>query len=303
MNMGEKIYQLRVKRNLSQDDFAEALGVSRQSVSKWENDLSVPELDKLVKISDFFGITLDELIRGEMTPKDAPAPDTARQNAPDAELQEASVGKQAKWTKYQITGVIFLCLGAWLCLWLLFSGGGLYAGLMFPMPFFLCGVVFLKARSHRALWCAWAWYVPVHVYLAFATGITWSIIFQTFIFRPEWNYTRLVTGWAEVLVYILLLIPTVLTIRKRDVSLAGRNRWYSVGLWLFVLAEPLLETALFRVFSDNGSGLLYPRYQYPFRFLSACLSGLHAVALAAALGLTLAAWSCRRKERLKTAQK
>ena len=48
MTLGQRIYQLRTKMHLSQGDLADKLEVSRQSVSKWETDASVPELDKLV---------------------------------------------------------------------------------------------------------------------------------------------------------------------------------------------------------------------------------------------------------------
>ena len=65
MTLGEKICRLRKARGLSQGDLADALGVSRQSVSKWETDSSVPDLDKLVALSRRFGVTLDELVCGE----------------------------------------------------------------------------------------------------------------------------------------------------------------------------------------------------------------------------------------------
>lgn len=64
MNLGESIYRLRTAKNMSQGDLADALDVSRQSVSKWENNMAVPDLDKLVKLSELFGITLDELVTG-----------------------------------------------------------------------------------------------------------------------------------------------------------------------------------------------------------------------------------------------
>ncbi len=51
MTLGEKIYKLRTKRGMSQEALGEALGVSRQSVSKWETDQSIPELDKTVSFS------------------------------------------------------------------------------------------------------------------------------------------------------------------------------------------------------------------------------------------------------------
>ena len=63
MTLGEKIYRLRTEQGLSQETFGEKLGVSRQSVSKWETDQSVPELDKIVAISDFFGVSTDQLLK------------------------------------------------------------------------------------------------------------------------------------------------------------------------------------------------------------------------------------------------
>ena len=63
MTLGEKIYSLRVKNGLSQEAFGEKLGVSRQSVSKWETDQSVPELDKIVMISELFAVTTDYLLK------------------------------------------------------------------------------------------------------------------------------------------------------------------------------------------------------------------------------------------------
>ena len=73
MTLGERLIQLRAKAGLNQDTLAEQLGVSRQSVSKWENDASVPDLEKLVKLSAVFGVSLDELVKGEVPDSAAPA--------------------------------------------------------------------------------------------------------------------------------------------------------------------------------------------------------------------------------------
>ena len=62
MRLGERIYRLRTEKGMSQGDLAEALSVSRQSVSKWETDGATPDLDKLIKLSQLFGVTLDELV-------------------------------------------------------------------------------------------------------------------------------------------------------------------------------------------------------------------------------------------------
>ena len=65
MSLGTNISRLRAEKHLSQGDLAEALDVSRQSVSKWETDSSVPDLDKLVRLSKLFGVTLDDLVSGK----------------------------------------------------------------------------------------------------------------------------------------------------------------------------------------------------------------------------------------------
>ncbi len=66
MTLGEKIYRLRTEQGMSQESFGDTLGVSRQSVSKWETDQSVPELDKIVAISEMFGVSTDYLLKETM---------------------------------------------------------------------------------------------------------------------------------------------------------------------------------------------------------------------------------------------
>lgn len=70
------IARLRRSRGLSQEQLAEALGVSRQAVSKWETGQATPELDKLRAMSAFFGVTLDQLT-GD-APPEAPPPGGGR---------------------------------------------------------------------------------------------------------------------------------------------------------------------------------------------------------------------------------
>ena len=61
--LSEKIYTLRRKSGLSQEQLAEIIGVSRQAISKWEGGLSVPESEKLIAISEYFNVTLDYLLK------------------------------------------------------------------------------------------------------------------------------------------------------------------------------------------------------------------------------------------------
>lgn len=76
MTLAEKILSLRTARGMSQDDLAEKLEISRQSVSKWETGQSIPDLDKIIRLADLFGVSVDELVReGERPqPPEPPQP-------------------------------------------------------------------------------------------------------------------------------------------------------------------------------------------------------------------------------------
>lgn len=65
MTIGTKIQTLRKQHGLSQEQLAETLGVSRQAVSKWEAEQSVPDIDKIILICDYFGVTTDYILRNE----------------------------------------------------------------------------------------------------------------------------------------------------------------------------------------------------------------------------------------------
>ena len=63
MALPEKLYTLRKKSGLSQEQLAEALNVSRQAISKWEGGSATPESDKLLALSNYFGVSLDYLLK------------------------------------------------------------------------------------------------------------------------------------------------------------------------------------------------------------------------------------------------
>ena len=78
----EKLLELRRREGLSQEQLADRLGVTRQSVSKWESGAAAPELSKLVALSDLFGVSVDYLVKDRLEeperPAEPPAPSTAR---------------------------------------------------------------------------------------------------------------------------------------------------------------------------------------------------------------------------------
>ena len=116
MSLGTNISRLRAEHHLSQGDLAEALAVSRQSVSKWETDSSVPDLDKLVKLSQVFDVTLDEMVMGA-------------EPQPKAETPPQQVVVSHRMPGRKIAGILLFCM-AFLTFLVLTALGGLLEGLM-----------------------------------------------------------------------------------------------------------------------------------------------------------------------------
>ena len=111
MNLGETICRLRTQAGLSQSDLADALEVSRQSVSKWETNASVPDLDKLIRMSEFFRVSLDELVKGSGEPETPPAepcPAAAPESVTAPELAEPAPRR----TRARSVGIGLLCAAA-----------------------------------------------------------------------------------------------------------------------------------------------------------------------------------------------
>lgn len=113
MTLGEKLQLLRKSRGLSQEQLAEVLEVSRQAVSKWENNDSEPDLDKLRAICTYFGVTTDYLIWED--PENAPQGSDPTQKADDhaarREATRAFVRENGHWLGYalSIVGAVQLC--------------------------------------------------------------------------------------------------------------------------------------------------------------------------------------------------
>lgn len=225
MTLGEKIYTLRTEKGMSQTDLAEALDVSRQSISKWETDASTPELDKLVKLSEIFGVSLDELVLGK------------EENRMQPELQ-AKPQLQSPSPVRRTTGTVLLCFGAmvWLLITLL---GDFFSGLVFCAPFVLCGLVLLFKRRFPGLWCGWAVYLCVDVYLQYATGINHSYAFvpQVYAYTAPIHW---IVAWALVAAFGSLSVATVLCYRKDPMKNSGRNLFYTIGLWVLFLLSYFL---------------------------------------------------------------
>ena len=236
MTLGENIARLRIQKDWSQGDLADALDISRQSVSKWETDASIPELDKLLKLSELFGVTLDELVRGE----DAPKAETA---APAAQAVPASFTPQTsseQEKRHTIVGTILMCIGAVLLLTCLILAGDLLAGLIYGSPFFLCGIICFTVKYRTGLWCGWAAYLCIDLYLRFATGLSWTTAFMTHLWTAQMNYARLAISWVQLLGMLVMIVCTVRSYRTLRLPATKKEGTWLIAGWLAALAFSLM---------------------------------------------------------------
>ena len=205
MTLGEKIYKLRTERNLSQGDLSEILEVSRQSVSKWENGAATPDLDKIIKLSEIFGITIDELVKNE----EVSAP--SEQKTP-----EIIIKKESSFPPRKIIGTVLLSLSLIVTVVLLAAGGGI-SGLVLSSPLILCGIICFIFKKNIGLWCAWAVFFCVDMYMRLATGTTSAPVlnFQALLFMIRGGeFLRLLLAAAQLAVILSLILATVFRFRK-----------------------------------------------------------------------------------------
>lgn len=202
MTLAEKIAALRGERNLSQGDLAEALDVSRQSVSKWETGQSVPELDKIIRLADLFGVTVDELVRDG----DAPRPETPPEIRPETKIVYVERPRRCL-TPVQILGGICALAGLLLCVIgdaeLTILGLALIGG---SLPLLL-------ARKHPLLICGWLLWAVGYVFLCnpALTGVHWQPFTAVWGFCPlrGTGYLFMPVIWLLWAGYVLLSALTV----------------------------------------------------------------------------------------------
>lgn len=231
MTMGERITALRKGRGMTQEQLAEKLSVSRQSVSKWELDQATPEVGCAMALCDLFGVSLDYLIRGMEVPPPVPAekPAPIAEQAPPQPTPARPKPLTAKG--YAALFGLLLLLTAELCLHLLFffrtagATAGMEAillifGVIVPLP-----AVYLASRrwyytdDRQALRHLWG--------IALVTVVMGNLLLMGGLmlclrcFADEFTFWSV--GWAEVwckfltvaLFALALLLPFLLRFHER----------------------------------------------------------------------------------------
>ena len=212
MSIGENIYRLRTKKGLSQAALGDLLGVSRQSISKWETGASIPDLEKLIKLSEIFAVSLDELVG--KAPKEPYVP-LAAEN-PLKKVEPYPTRKSIGFVLLGFSLLLFL-----VCLFL----GDLLAAIALSIPVFGCSLICLFAEKHPLLWCLWILYFffsLVYQRVLFAGSVVSSLLwwittllliaFTGFSFRKtifpitRKHWILLFSGWGTCLIFLFLML-------------------------------------------------------------------------------------------------
>lgn len=282
MNLGERIYKLRTEKNLSQGDLADLLDVSRQSISKWENNSSVPELEKIVKLSEIFEVSLDELVKGKELPRKTESVPVISEESPQ---NSESLGsqKEADFPLRKKVGTLLLCM-AFIVQLVFFVAGGWWGGFIFSLPFLTCGILCFILKQNVGLWCAWDVYVLFDIYMAYATGISRANVLYTFQWTPHMNYMRLAFAWIMLLSLIVMIAITVVRFGKKALvsEKKGQKQLITVGLVLVALvaAMRLVRTGLYESLTGDANMFLVGAF---YRVIIIVLSWSRIIAFTLAL--------------------
>ncbi len=210
MSLGQTLYRLRKEKNLSQEELAERLSVSRQSISKWETDASVPELDKLIRLADVFAVSLDELIRegasmAPSTPGTYPTEEIValpseafRDPTPQPRVGSGEEKGMALARRIVAVALWGIGLSFW-AIGILLSD--FWLGLIYSAPFVVCGTICFCFRRRAWLWCLWALYGMMDLYLTFSTVFRKLRLIQVLFFHEAYTWVEMVFGlfWMGML--------------------------------------------------------------------------------------------------------
>lgn len=280
MSLGSNISRLRAEHHLSQGDLAEALEVSRQSVSKWETDSSVPDLDRLVKLSRVFDVTLDELVMGA---------------EPQLKVETPPVMVSPSMPGRKIAGIILFCM-SFLAFLVPTVLGGLLEGLVLAVPFLVCGIICFLAQKRPGLWCAWEVYLLAYIICYYGTGLSWTYIFFTFSWEELGTPVYTIAAWIQVLATLALLVGTVCSFRTSSFLPTRRNGIVLALMWTCFLANRLSISPIFHLILElDGSAVS----NGPLMALVSIVQGIVSlILLAVALTLSVrmfAAWRTSRR--------
>lgn len=115
MILADKIIELRKKNGWSQEELADKLGVSRQAVSKWESAQAVPDMNRVIKLSEIFGVSTDFLLKDELELANA-APAELQESSEDGVVRSVSMEEASAFIEHRERSSRRVALGVLMCI-------------------------------------------------------------------------------------------------------------------------------------------------------------------------------------------
>ena len=215
MTFGDKLTKLRKQKNLTQEQLADMLGVSRQSVSKWESDTAYPETDKLISLAKLFKCSTDYLLKDEC-----------------ANTAEKYSKKENILSHQKIIGYILLAvslIAGILILLLAEDEESLLLSLIISATIFSCSLVCLFVKQNAGYWCAWAGFAPFII-------LSPHIVSMTFLARID---------FAVLCFYIIMFFIARKIFNIKLITTRKKSRLVILGWVLFVIINLCLYMAPF----------------------------------------------------------
>lgn len=191
-SIGERIYELRKKNNMSQDDLADELETSRQTISKWENNMNTPEPDKIIRLCEVFSVSSDYILRGIV---DDTKISKEEQKQTVIKEQTVIIEKKADIRTIFASGLLNNAM------FFLF----LYPKLFYiPLCFGVVAAIFLLCKKHAVYYSLWLVFICINIFCSLGTVGGMDMIFDSAFYTSEYTYLLIISYLLWISLFALI---------------------------------------------------------------------------------------------------
>ena len=211
MLLGERLYELRTKNNMSQGALAERLDVSRQTVSKWENNLSVPETEKILQLSEIFSVSTDYILKGEEREEKAEPVYVYVEKEADS----SSLESKEKITRKYVGLTLAIISGLLTVIFLFLTAAGFWILAIPTALVMLVGIFIYNNLQHPWFIISWTAFLISLPLMFFFTALNPLMIFDPVIYTEGYT-VHLLFAYGTWAVLIALILWSVKLVKKRS---------------------------------------------------------------------------------------
>ena len=211
MLLGERLYELRTKNNMSQGALAERLDVSRQTVSKWENNLSVPETEKILQHSEIFSVSTDYILKGEEREEKAEPVYVYVEKEADS----SSLESKEKITRKYVGLTLAIVSGLLTVIFLFLTAAGFWMLAIPTALVMLVGIFIYNNLKHPWFIISWTAFLISLPLMFFFTALNPLMIFDPVIYTEGYT-VHLLFAYGTWAVLIALILWSVKLVKKRS---------------------------------------------------------------------------------------